>query len=160
VDRALGIVAPIADLDTHVLDIFRAVVRVLYETYFPDFLRPRNVGALVEIDQPVVAAMHRRRVEVGMTRVSLDVERLHRRLFHPTIAASELRLAPSRKTQQHQNRERYSEVDFHAEAVLIYVCINTVKNTNPSAKLLSINRVDQQLVACAITFRLQAGPFS
>src|SRR6202035_3706854 len=62
-------------------------------------------GAFVEIDQGVIAAMDRRRVEVRMTGVSFDVERLGRWLLDPTVLACPLRLDPIRKDEDYQKRK-------------------------------------------------------
>src|SRR5580692_9461249 len=99
VDRALRIVAPIPNLYAHVLDIFRAIVRILHETDLADVLGSRHVGAFVEVDQAVIAAMDRCGIEVRMTGISLDIERLGRWLLDPTILACPLRLDPIRKHQ-------------------------------------------------------------
>ena len=89
-----------------------------------------------------------------MTGASLDVERLDRRLFHPTIAPAPLRLGPSRESQHRQNRERYSEIDFHAEAVPIHVCINAGKNTN--ARVTCPESRASRFLLCVVRLRYRA----
>ena len=87
IDRALRVVAPVAVLHAHVLDVLRAIVRIEHEANLARVLGARDTGAFVEIDHAIGAAMDRGGIEVGAARLSLY---LRGRLLDPSVALSGL----------------------------------------------------------------------